>query len=67
MQQRKLLQNCKIFSKNNVAYRSFRRYFNDDPDLPKEVVTGGESFVYGFDIETKAQLPQWMRPEEPRP
>ena len=29
--------------------------FNDDPDLLKKVVTGNESWVYGYDIETKAQ------------
>ena len=29
--------------------------FNDDPDLLKKVITGNESWVYGYDIETKAQ------------
>ena len=29
--------------------------FNDDPDLLKNVMTGVESWVYGYDIETKAQ------------
>lgn len=33
---------------------------NDDPDLLKRVVTGDETWVYGYDAETKA-------PEEPRP
>ena len=28
--------------------------FNDNPDLLKKVITGGESWVYGYDIETKA-------------
>ena len=41
--------------------------FNDDPDLLKKVITGDESWVYGYDIETKAQSSQWKRPEEPRP
>ena len=36
----------------------------DDPDLHKKVITGDESCVYGYDIETKAQLSQWKRPEE---
>ena len=27
--------------------------FNDNPDLLKNVVTGKESWVYGYDIETK--------------
>ena len=28
---------------------------HDDPDLLKKVITGDESWVYGYDIETKAQ------------
>ena len=28
--------------------------FNDDPDLLKKVITGNESWVYGYDIENKA-------------
>ena len=28
--------------------------FNDDPDLLKKVITGDESWVYGYDIETKS-------------
>ena len=27
--------------------------FNDDPDLFKKVITRGESWVYGYDIETR--------------
>ena len=41
--------------------------FNDGPDFLKNVVTGDESWVYGYDIETKAQSAQWKWPEEPRP
>ena len=29
--------------------------FNGDSDLLKKVITGDESWVYGCDIETKAQ------------
>ena len=29
--------------------------FNNDPDLPKKVITDVESWAYGYDIETKAQ------------
>ena len=28
--------------------------FNDDPDLLKKVITGDESWLYEYDIETKA-------------
>ena len=41
--------------------------FNDDPDLLKKVTTLGESWVCGYDIETKVQSFQWRRPEELRP
>lgn len=40
---------------------------NDDPDLLKRVITGDESWVYGYDIETKVQSSQWKSPDEPRP
>ena len=29
--------------------------YNDGPDLHKKVKTGTESWVYGYDIETKVQ------------
>ena len=41
--------------------------FNSDKDLHKKLITSDESWVYGYDIETKAQLSKWKRPEEPRP
>ena len=40
--------------------------FNDDSDLLKKVITGNESWVYAFGIETKAQSSEWKRPEEPK-
>ena len=41
--------------------------FNDDPDLPRKVITGHETWVYDYDIEAKVQTSQWKCPEEPRP
>ena len=32
--------------------------FKDDLDLLKKVITGDESWAYGYDIETKAQASQ---------
>ena len=32
---------------------------NDDPDLLKRIITGDETWVYGYDVKTKAQLSQW--------
>ena len=40
---------------------------NDDPDLFKKVITGDESWVYGYDVKTKAQSSQWKHTESPRP
>ena len=40
--------------------------FSDDPDVLKKVISCDESWVYGYDIETKAQPSQWKRLEEPR-
>lgn len=39
----------------------------NDPDLLKRVITGDESWVYGYDIETKAQSSQWKTTSDPRP
>ena len=39
----------------------------DDPELLSRVITGDESWVYGYDIETKAQSAQWCFQGEPRP
>ena len=41
--------------------------FNDDPDLLIKIVIDDESWVYGYDVETKCQSPKWKRPEESRP
>ena len=32
--------------------------FNDNPDLLKKIITGDESWVYGYNIETKAKSSQ---------
>ncbi|UYV75977.1 hypothetical protein LAZ67_13002008 [Cordylochernes scorpioides] len=39
----------------------------DDPNLLQRVITGDEAWVYGYDVETKTQSPQWKLPHEPRP
>ena len=35
--------------------------FNNDPNLLKKLITSNESWVYGYDIETKMQSFQWKR------
>ncbi|UYV73654.1 hypothetical protein LAZ67_11000230 [Cordylochernes scorpioides] len=39
----------------------------DDLNLLQRVITGDEAWVYGYDVETKAQSSQWKLPHEPRP
>lgn len=38
-----------------------------DPDLLQRVITGDKSWVYSYDVETKAQSSQWKLPHEPIP
>ena len=33
----------------------------------EKIITGNKLCMYDYDIQTKAQLYQWKRPEEPRP
>jgi hypothetical protein len=40
---------------------------NGDLDFLMTVITGDESWVYGYDPETKAQSSQWKSPSSPRP
>jgi hypothetical protein len=40
---------------------------NGDLDFLKTVITGDESWVYGYDPGTKAQSSQWKSPSSPRP
>ncbi len=39
---------------------------NADKNFPKNV-TGDETWVYGYDVETKVQSSQWMGKLSPRP
>ncbi|UYV68407.1 hypothetical protein LAZ67_5004230 [Cordylochernes scorpioides] len=40
--------------------------FKYDPHLLKNVISGNETWVYGYDSETKRQSSQWLKPGEPR-
>lgn len=37
------------------------------PDYLDTIITGDETWVYGYDPETKAQSSQWKHPSSPRP
>ena len=39
----------------------------EDVQFLKNIVTGDESWVYGYDLETKQQSSQWKGPTSPRP
>jgi hypothetical protein len=40
---------------------------NRDPEFLKTVITGDETWVYGYDLETKVQSSQWKHSSSPRP
>jgi len=39
---------------------------NADENFLKNMVTGDETWVYGYDIETKAQFSKWVSEMSPR-
>ena len=39
---------------------------NHDPEFIKTIITGDETWVYGYDPETKFQSSQWKHPQSPR-
>jgi hypothetical protein len=40
---------------------------NTDENFLKNVITGDETWVFGYDVETKVQSSQWMGKSSPRP
>ena len=40
---------------------------NHDPEFIKTIITGDETWVCGYDPETKFQSSQWKHPKSPRP
>ena len=41
-----------------VAQESLNKV-NDDAELLKRIITGDETWVYGYDVETKSQSSHW--------
>ena len=62
----KLLSDEQKQHRLQVAQEMINRSEND-PDLLNRVITGDESWVYGYDPETKAQSSQWKCPGSLRP
>ena len=46
--------------------RELKQQASDDPNFISNIITGNETWVYGYDLETKQQL-QWKSPNSPRP
>lgn len=46
---------------------SLKEEFQNDPNFFSKVITGDESWCYGYDPETKQQSSQWNTPASPRP
>jgi hypothetical protein len=40
---------------------------NNDENLSKNVITSDETWVYGYDVETKQQSSHWKSPASPHP
>ena len=40
---------------------------NGNENFRKNIITGDETWVYGYDVETKMQSSQWMEKGSPRP
>ena len=49
------------------ACRELKEQLEVDPDLFSKVITGDESWCYGYDPESKQQSSQWKHPTSPRP
>ena len=49
------------------ACREMKHQLKTDPELLSKIITGDESWCYGYDPETKQQSSQWKSASSPRP
>ena len=42
-------------------------HLENDKEFLSKIITGDESWVYGYDVETKVKSSQWMSKTFPRP
>ena len=61
----RLLTDAQKENRVTVTQELFDRS-NADENFLKNVITGDETWVYGYDVETKVQS-QWMEKLSPRP
>ena len=45
--------------------RELKQQARDDPNFISNIITGDETWVYGYDPETKQQSSQWKSPNSP--
>lgn len=62
----------KLLSRDQKNHRvevcqSLKERTQNDPGFIKNVITGDETWVYDYDIETKRQSSQWKSVTSPRP
>ena len=50
-----------------ASFEELRQRVLYDPSFKSKLITGDESWVYGYDPETKQLSSQWKCPESPRP
>jgi len=63
---RLLTEDQKKNNRLNVCY-GLREQVGNDPQILSKVVTGDETWCYGYDPETKQALSQWKTPNSPKP
>jgi histone-lysine N-methyltransferase SETMAR len=56
-----------IVNSSPTICKELKDQARDDPNFISKVITGDESWVYGYDPETKQQSSQWKSPNSPRP
>ena len=47
--------------------RELKQEARDDPNFISSIITGDETWVYGYDLEAKQQSSQWKSPNSPQP
>jgi len=59
-------QRIKKNTRLNVCY-DLREQVGKDPQILSKVVTGYETWYYGYDLETKRASSQWKTPNSEKP
>jgi len=62
----RLLTDAQKENRVTVSQEVFGRW-NADKYFLKNIITGDETWVYGYDVETKVQSSQWMGKLSPQP